>query len=215
MVRNDHPEITKLYDRYNEILKPLLAEVESTLQELPLVLLNEIRMFNDHIARCYRPDGTSEFIADNIERANGHLKRVIFDCFKHLNVYYHDTLSAFEHHCRNIDLTTINNGEFYIRFKKLRQNAVCAVKEAKRLETLNQEQAFDQYQDAYNTFVDLDDLVTENLSNINWAKHKFTIRRFVKICAWLATAVVSGVVSSYFTQITDAIKSFFSGIFGR
>ena len=100
MIRDYHTELSELYELYSNILKPLLAEVESTLQELPIVLLNEIRMFNDHISRCYRVDVTEKFINDNLEKAKSHLKRAIFDCFKHLNIYYHDLALEFEHDCR-------------------------------------------------------------------------------------------------------------------
>ena len=142
MIEGFHSKLLELYELYSNTLKPLLAEVESTLQELPIVLLNEIRMFNDHISRCYRIGVTNDFISDNLEKAKSHLKRAVFDCFKHLNIYYHDLALKFEHDCKNIDLTTIGNGEFYINYKKIRQAAINPDREAKSFETIKQEEAY-------------------------------------------------------------------------
>ena len=46
-------QIIALYDDYNTIIKPLIAEVEARTEQFPLPLFNEIRALHDHIARCY------------------------------------------------------------------------------------------------------------------------------------------------------------------
>lgn len=45
--------IIALYNDYNMIIKPLIAEVEARTEQFPLPLFNEIRALHDHIARCY------------------------------------------------------------------------------------------------------------------------------------------------------------------
>ena len=44
--------ITALYQDYNTVIKPLIAEVEARTEQFPLPLFNEIRALHDHIARC-------------------------------------------------------------------------------------------------------------------------------------------------------------------
>jgi len=106
VIQKYHKELLALYHEcYNEILKPLLAAVESKFEHQPVVIFNEIRSFNDHIARCYLPSANDDFIRDNLEKARSHLKRAILDCFKHLNVYYYDVVRKFEQDCRRVDLT--------------------------------------------------------------------------------------------------------------
>ena len=50
--------IIALYQSYNTVIKPLIAEVEARTEQFPLPLFNEIRALHDHIARCYS-DGFS------------------------------------------------------------------------------------------------------------------------------------------------------------
>ena len=41
-----------LYEEYIYTVKALIAEVELKYESFPLSIFNEIRSFNDHIARC-------------------------------------------------------------------------------------------------------------------------------------------------------------------
>ena len=63
-------QIIALYDDYNTIIKPLIAEVEARTEQFPLPLFNEIRALHDHIARCYfkdiTPEEISKFIKQNV-----------------------------------------------------------------------------------------------------------------------------------------------------
>jgi hypothetical protein len=196
MIKDYHEELLGLYNEcYNDTLKPLLAAVESKYEQQPSALFNEIRSFNDHIARCYIPTATVGFIKENLDRARGHLKRAILDCFKHLNIYYHKSATKFERTCRYFDITAVNNGKFHIAYRELKQDAIKCVREAKKYETLNEEKAFAAYQDAYDKYVALDDLINDNCAHIMFARVKFSIKRGVKIVCWIAAAIFSGIIS--------------------
>lgn len=214
MIEQYHEELLNLYNEcYNETLKPLLATVESLYEEQPVVIFNEIRSFNDHIARCYRPDANEDFIRDNLTKAKSHLKRAILDCFKHLNVYYYEVSRKFERNCRNVDLTTVSNGEFYIKYRKLKQSAVNTVRKAKKVETIDIEKAFDTYQKAYSEYAALDDFINQNLTNINWAKVKFTVKRTLKFFAWLLSAIIAGIISNAMGLFNNQISEFIKALF--
>lgn len=48
------PKLKNLYQTYNTVIKPLIADIEARYEEFPISIFNEIRAFNDHVARCYR-----------------------------------------------------------------------------------------------------------------------------------------------------------------
>ncbi|MFZ3171044.1 MAG: hypothetical protein WA118_03545 [Carboxydocellales bacterium] len=202
-------QISELYQEYRSIIKPLIAEVESAYEEFPLPLLNEIRAFNDHISRCFQSDVNDDEISTQLKKAKSHNVRIIFDCYKFLNVYYYDKIKKFEKQIKNINLTTINSGQFYIKYRELRQKAINKVREAKKEEVKGDEGSFNCYQDAYNCFVELDDYISDNLTNVNWARAKFYTRKFVMVFSWLLSIIIASVLSNNNVEIISAFKSIF------
>lgn len=49
-------KLKELYKIYNETIKLLIADIEARTQKFPIEIFNEIRSFNDHVARCYLPE---------------------------------------------------------------------------------------------------------------------------------------------------------------
>jgi len=214
VIQKHHNELLALYHGcYNETLKPLLATVESNYEHHPAPILNEIRSFNNHIARCYLPSVDDQFIKDNLWKARGHLIRAILDCFKYLNVYYHDGVKKFERDCRRVDLTTISNGEFYVSYRQLKKSAKSNVRKAKKKETTDPEKALELYEDAYNKYVELDEFIHENLVSIDWAIIKFTAKRLLNIVIWLLTATLAGVILALLSVYGRDIIQFFRYLF--
>lgn len=196
-----------------------MADVECRYEEYPALLFNEIRNFNDHIATCYLPDATESIIEDNLAQAKLHLKRAILDCFKFLNVYYHELSREFERSWKHFDVTSVNNGEFYIDYKRIKGGAIKAVRQAKKIETACKEKAFTLFQDAYNQYSDLDDLIYSNLCNIRWAKAKFSFRRIFKLFVELLLAIIVTYIAmklfpSLDRLITSSIERCFGFFFG-
>ena len=112
-------QIIALYDDYNTIIKPLIAEVEARTEQFPLPLFNEIRALHDHIARCYFKDITPEQRNIEIHKAERHVLRIILDCYKCLNLSIHDSVLLFEKQTRHVDLTVLQNGECKLNCVKL------------------------------------------------------------------------------------------------
>ncbi|MDR0926557.1 MAG: hypothetical protein LBO69_02180 [Ignavibacteria bacterium] len=198
-MNNPNDKLSALYNSYNTLIKPLIGEIEVRYECIPVQLLNEIRAFNDHIARYFNSsnDNNSEI---QLTKANGHIERLILDCYKFLNVEFHKQLiKTFQKRTKNIDLTTISNGEFYIAYKKLIHQINKELKEAKLLET-NENKVFslNLYQNVYNSFIQLENLLNDNETHIIWSKAKFSINKLIKFLLWLAAAVASGFVSKYF-----------------
>jgi len=196
MNQKSQSKLQELYDIYNNTVKPLLIEVESKYQYHPLPLFNEIRSFTDHIARCYRKDVSEEYAHDELLRSEGHLNRIIFDCFKFLNVYFHDELIKFEKKTKNINLATVKDGVFYIEYMRMRKEIISTLRDAKKAETKNREDSFLKYEEAYNKFSDLDEYIYEHIPAINRARVLFSTRRILKFIGWLTAAIIAGIISS-------------------
>jgi len=189
-------ELQFLYHTYNQTIKPLIASIEARYEIFPLPVINEIRAFNDHVAQCYREDTTSNLIKDELDKASGHLKRLVFDCFKYLNVSLHDSIVRFENQTKRIDLTTIDNGEFILKYRQLRQDSTKAVRKGKEIESFNKQVAFEEYEKAFDCYMQLEELIEINASKISWAKARFTLQMGIKILGWLIAAILSGIISA-------------------
>ena len=163
----------------------------------------------------YNPDNDSESIDKEITRAESHLYRIIFDCFKFLNVHYKDNLVKFEKQTKNIDLTCISDGEFYLEYKRLSNMAYQSAKEAKESEGLDKSASLDSFDKAYNAYVKLESHIDNNRIFISRAKWKFRGFRLFKIFLWFIAAVISGFISLMFTcpQVIDSFKTFIKSLF--
>ena len=78
-------------------IKPLLFDlfVRNGGQYIDAVL-NEMRALNDHIARCYADGMSIDEVYKELNKAEGHLKRLIYDCFKQLNIIFFDYMNEYE-----------------------------------------------------------------------------------------------------------------------
>lgn len=92
--------ISSCYEQYCGIIKPLIAQIEASTEKIPLPLLNEIRAFNDHIARCYFGNPPEDYINDQVNKAERHIVRMTLDCFKCLNVIQYQKIETFNRRLR-------------------------------------------------------------------------------------------------------------------
>lgn len=191
----DNMRIIALYQDYNTVIKPLIAEVEARTEQFPLPLFNEIRALHDHIARCYSDAITPAQISSEIHKAKRHVVRIMLDCYKCLNLSLHDEVLLFEKQTKHIDLTVLQNGTFYPKYKTLRMNAVQAVRKAKSLESLDTNAALDAYQNSYNVYCELEGMIDSITPDLHWAHIRFSVRRLLQVTLWILSAIVSGIIS--------------------
>lgn len=192
-------KLSDVYRSYSDVIKLLIADIEARYEEFPPAVFNEIRALHDHIARCYSEGVTDDQIEDNIKKAEGHINRLILDCFKYLILFLSDKVKRFEKQYQNIDLSTIQDGDFYIQYKKLSREAVLTVRDAKTIEGTNKIEALSKFEKAYNIYYDLETLLYENDVHLHRAKCRYTTRYILKCLLWLLTAVLSGLISIIFS----------------
>lgn len=187
--------IIALYKEYNMVIKPLIAELEARTEQFPLPLFNEIRALHDHIARCYSERISSNQVDSEIHKAERHVTRIMLDCYKCLNLSLHDEVLLFERQTKNVDLTVLQNGTCYPKYKTLRTKATKMVRKAKSLESLDTQSALDTYQNSYNLYCDLENVIEEVAPDLHWARIRFSVRKSMQVLLWILSAIASGVIS--------------------
>ena len=187
--------IIALYKEYNMVINPLIAELEARTEQFPLPLFNEIRALHDHIARCYSERISSNQVDSEIHKAERHVTRIMLDCYKCLNLSLHDEVLLFERQTKNVDLTVLQNGTFYPKYKTLRTKATKMVRKAKSLESLDTQSALDTYQNSYNLYCDLENVIEEVVPDLHWARIRFSVRKSMQVLLWILSAIASGVIS--------------------
>lgn len=191
--------IIDCYDQYCGVIKPLIARIEALSEKIPLSIFNEIRAFNDHIARCYFGTPNDEYISEQISKAQRHIVRITLDCFKCLNVILYSKIEEFEHRTRNVDLTVIDNGVFYPKYSRQKVEAAKLVMAAKISEGHGYEEALGLYQNACNIYSEIVEDINNANENVKWAKVRFTTKRVVTVVGWIVSVIVSAVLSAIFS----------------
>lgn len=190
-------KVKTLYNQYNTIIKPLMAEIEAREERMPLPIFNEIRAFNDHIARCYLEGVDSDRINNELSKAERHITRITLDCFKCLNISLYKQIEKFEKQTRNIDLTVLNNGCFYPQYCELKRTAVYHIQTAKKQEGIDIDSALNEFQFAYNTYREVEDLIIAHAESVKWARVRFTSKRILSIILWVLSVIISGLLSLF------------------
>lgn len=196
----ENKRIIALYQDYNTVIKPLIAEVEARTEQFPLPLFNEIRALHDHISRCYSDNVSSEQIDSEIHKAERHVVRIMLDCYKCLNLSLHDEVLLFEKQTKHIDLTVLQDGTFYPRYKILRMKAIQTVRKAKSLESQDTNAALDAYQQSYNVYSELETMIDSVTPDLHWARIRFSVRRLLQVVLWILSAIASGVISIFLAK---------------
>lgn len=150
-------EIENIYNQYYHVLNPLVQSYEALSLKFPTEILNEIRSIFTHLSRCYEPFATEEFVSDNINGAQSHLKRAILDGFKYNIISYQTKIEEF-HKSHERVMSLIDNGAFINVFYSSVDKAQEAFTFAKNSEAegvCSIDELYGYFEIAYNLFSDL------------------------------------------------------------
>jgi len=202
-------KIKLFYNAYNDVIKPLIAEIEVRFEKFPIPVFNEIRAFNDHIARCHRENISNQEIENELRKAEGHIERIILDCYKFLNVALHKkVIKQFDNRTKGVDLGAINNGTFFLSYSEAKRYITTNLKEAKLLEGQDKDKSLKKYELVYNKYSELEALLIDNERHICWARARYYSNKIYKLLWWLLAAVISGIISSVYIP-WNKLLSFF------
>lgn len=194
-----------LYKIYNEEVKPLVAEIEARFEEFPEPLLAEMFFFNDYIARCYYD---SEVPVDEtlviekqkkeIDKAEGHIRRLILDCFKQLNASLSDTLKRHEKKMKYMDPVRMGKSNEWNTYRELKVCAVEAVYNAKIQESINTEKSMELFEKSYLQYRKLEELFDQQAKYIHKERINAVVGFIIKGVVWLILLLVSSFLSVLF-----------------
>lgn len=191
-------KLMELLSTYQDVVKPLLADIKvrSKDNKIPINCLNEIRAINDHIARCYRNNMEESSMILEIGKAEGHLKRLIFDCFKQLNIFLFDKIESKEKKFYSTLWLYWDNGSYWKDYKNARMTARYASIEAKKQETVNQELAMAKYEEAYCNYCKIESLLNNKGKMLWWSFiYKWITLAFSGI-RWLFTTLILSLIAA-------------------
>jgi hypothetical protein len=113
-------KLFELFGTFRKDLKKIIFLVEVCTNRFPGQVLNEIRAFTDHIASCFIVSNTDVDCFNELNKAKGHLKRAIFDCYKILlEIYYPDAVLSFHEQYKFVNLCIVSDGRFLPELTRL------------------------------------------------------------------------------------------------
>lgn len=183
-------QISMIYEQYQNTVKPYVAQLEVMENEFPVEILNEVRSIMSHIAKCYETDDEN-IIEININKANSHMKRCILDCYKYLCLAYSDFYKEFIHTYRFIDLTVIDNGEFWSKLCETVAKAKQQLIAAKENMVEDVEEAYTEFENAYIEYHKIHQLIENSYEHLIKLKRKTFWKVATSILAWVIPIVPS------------------------
>ena len=153
MTQDQMNAIQAISQSYLLNFKPLLQVLKVRMKgKYPQNCLNEIRAINDHIARCYRNGMSEEDITKEIGKAEGHLQRLAYDCYKQLILYQTADIKHTIKWFYSSRWPRIGKGELWKTYMENYKLARKSEKEAKRNESISPDDALNLYDDSYNNY---------------------------------------------------------------
>lgn len=159
---------------YCENILPLLLELKLRRGDDHLLgINNEIRALNDHIARCYSESEniTSQQRMEQLSKAEGHVRRLILDCFKQLNMDLFSKIESIEKkYYSNLWLYWGENGEFWEQYTSFRSKAQENVLQAKKKEAFDQDEALAKYEIAFQCYREKENMLLQKKKELCWSR---------------------------------------------
>ena len=170
-------QLDEVFQVYLDDINPFIVQFEILKNEFPIELQNEIRAMYGHLARAAIA-ATPEEAERNLAKIKSHTKRALLDCYKYSCIIFSDQYEEFFRDYHGVDLTYLEAGNFLRRVHQLREAATEQLKAAKCAETSNisEDTLFELYQEAYNQFADIDQILEEARKHADFLKHKASMK---------------------------------------
>ncbi len=124
------------------------------------------------------------------------------DCFKYTSILCSDEYQSFMSRYKNIDLTFLDEGRFLPEVVSRYENAKKALVKAKVSETTNitAQELYDLYQDAYQQFEELDEILKEHESKAAFLQRKANRKDRMAVISVIIgiIGVVVGIIGNLF-----------------
>ena len=192
----------EIYRQYIEVISAYIVDIQILTGKFPVAILNEVRDILSHLAWYHLNNNDIK----ELEEADGHVKRAIFDCYKYLCLAIEDKINDLKKEYSVSELKMIDNGNFYsnlqdkiIEAKKNYKDAYKIERQMRFLDKLEHSDVFSEiyfeYGKAYKKYDEILGLINAAREKLKWAKRK---NKFTNIMA------IIGIISSVITIVTGA-----------
>ena len=183
--------ISEILEEYRNVAKPLMEDIYQRIGFYPVNCLNEIRALNDHIARCHREGIEKTQIDVELDKASGHVQRLVYDCLKQLNITLFEEIERVEKNTYSYQWLYIAEGTFWQDFTHHKRMAMLAAIDAKKQESFNPQVAVNKYQEAYNHYIQIENLIEKYSDEIKKSGRLRKIDCFLSGWKWFVTSVIT------------------------
>lgn len=189
--------IEAISQSYLHNFKPLLQVLKVRMKgKYPQNCLNEIRAINDHIARCYRDNMSDEDITTELKKAEGHLQRLAYDCYKQLIVYQTADIKHTVKWFYSSRWPRIGKGELWNtyldNYKLARKNE----KDAKRNESIDSDEALRLYDTSYYQYQTILEVFKKYKWQIFLSAVVRLFERITKGVYWLIVTIILSIIAT-------------------
>lgn len=189
-------ELKDIVSSYVDPVLPMLNDIKRrNKNRIPENCLNEVRAIVDHVGRCYRTDDEDR-IKTEMGKAEGHMQRLAFDCFKQLNIFLHDGLESKMKWFFSPYWLKIDNGEFWRTFYTNRQMVVENIVLAKENESLNADEAMYYYAKVYEGYINIENLIGSHKLQMCWSLVVRIFYMMSHFMNWLVLTVLGSVIAA-------------------
>lgn len=200
----DKNRLETLINGYREQAKPLMDDMNVRLGgTYPDNCLNEIRAMLDHVSRCFRvecmdltPDEADKICNEELSKAEGHLRRLMYDCFKQLNILLYDAIHQKEKQTYSSHWLYIDGGKFWASYTSKMQEAMVSVVEAKKNESYDPDKAMEYYDKAYNSYCAVEQMLIKHKNALRWSRLFGFFEVVNNWGSWIFVTVVLSLISS-------------------
>lgn len=202
--------LEKLYQQYNDPIKPLLAEIEAVYEKFPLALYNEIRAMNDHVARAFTTKDDNK-AKQQIEKAFNHVNRITRDCYKFLDLYYKQEAEKFDKSICSVEPRTTQEYKQMAEYGSLSDKATQLVEYAKQQEHLTtDEETYKNFENAYLAYRDLHKFIVDNRREVMLIKRKKSFKGFLSAIFSIVTFILGCILTNNNHEIVSAFMQIFT-----
>lgn len=196
-------DITILYNRYNEVLRPLVSEIEGRNEFFEEPLLFNVASMFDNLALFGLDNIEEENSLRYFEKAEYYLDLSISQSYQYLIKNLDEKMNIFEKKCNNLDLGLIDGGKFIKKYNSLKEEAKMSVRNGR---CKDDSLALKDYCCAYKAYSDIEKLIDGILPTqimFNTRKKSFILT----ILGWGISILISILVGKFVFVYSDTLKN--------
>lgn len=198
-------DFSELYSRYNDVLKPLVSEIEGRLEQFEEPLLKNLFYFFDSLVLAASVSEKDK--AQYLFQGSDYLDTCISVSYQYLIYSLEIKVLSFEKQTRNVKVELFEDGHFIGKFADLKQKAEGAVRNG--VHTANHVEGLPFYQEAYMYYLELEKMVDKQNPNLISCRKTTSD---VEVFQWVSGVAASVLAGCYHAELKDVVANLWNYI---